>query len=105
MNPQQMYEACTDALGAFVRSAGFTDVVIGLSGGMDSTLVAVMAADALEDDHVHGVMLPGPYSSESSIDDAEALALLVGHSLTVDDALTLRGLAELYHINQKPRRV
>ena len=38
-------------------------------------------------------------------DDAEALALLVGHSLTVDDALTLRGLAELYHINQKPRRV
>ena len=54
MNPQQMYEACTDALGAFVRSAGFTDVVIGLSGGMDSTLVAVMAADALEADHVHG---------------------------------------------------
>mgnify|MGYP002232902738 CR=1 FL=1 len=38
-------------------------------------------------------------------DDAEALAALVGHSLTVDDALTLRGLAELYHINQKPRRV
>lgn len=75
MNPQQMYEACTDALGAFVRSAGFTDVVIGLSGGMDSTLVAVMAADALGADHVHGVMLPGPYSSESSIDDAEALAL------------------------------
>ena len=45
MNPQQMYVACTDALGAFVRGAGFTDVVIGLSGGMDSTLVAVMAAD------------------------------------------------------------
>lgn len=38
-------------------------------------------------------------------DDAEALASLVGHSLTVDDALTLRGLAELYRINQKPRRV
>ena len=37
-------------------------------------------------------------------DDAEALAALVGHSLTVDDALTLRGLAELYRINQKPRR-
>ncbi|MFQ9750353.1 MAG: hypothetical protein ACLRX0_00750 [Collinsella aerofaciens] len=38
-------------------------------------------------------------------DDAEALASLVGHSLTVDDALTLRGLAELYRINQKPHRV
>ena len=37
-------------------------------------------------------------------DDAEALAALVGHRLTVDDALTLRGLAELYRINQKPRR-
>ena len=81
MNPQQMYEACTDALGAFVRSAGFTDVVIGLSGGMDSTLVAVMAHDALGADHVHGVMLPGPYSSESSIDDAEALA---AKGITVD---------------------
>ena len=80
MNPHQMYEACTDALGAFVRGAGFTDVVIGLSGGMDSTLVAVMAADALGADHVHGVMLPGPYSSESSIDDAEALALALGIS-------------------------
>ena len=79
MNPQQMYEACTDALGAFVRGAGFTDVVIGLSGGMDSTLVAVMAADALGADHVHGVMLPGPYSSESSIDDAEALACSPRH--------------------------
>lgn len=80
MNPQQMYEACTDALGAFVRSAGFTDVVIGLSGGVDSTLVAVMAHDALGADHVHGVMLPGPYSSESSIDDAEALAANLGIS-------------------------
>ena len=83
MNPQQMYEACTDALGAFVRSAGFTDVVIGLSGGMDSTLVAVMAHDALGADHVHGVMLPGPYSSESSIDDAEALAANLGDRKSV----------------------
>ena len=58
----------------------FFPEVIGLSGGMDSTLVAVMAADALGADHVHGVMLPGPYSSESSIDDAEALALALGIS-------------------------
>ena len=42
-----MYDACTAALGDFVRGAGFTDVVIGLSGGMDSSLVAVMAVDAL----------------------------------------------------------
>lgn len=78
MEPLAMYDACTDALGAFVRDAGFADVVIGLSGGMDSSLVAVMAADAFGADHVHGVMLPGPYSSESSIVDAEALAANVG---------------------------
>ena len=69
-----MYDACTAALGDFVRGAGFTDVVIGLSGGMDSSLVAVMAVDALGADSVHGVMLPGPYSSESSLTDARALA-------------------------------
>ena len=78
MEPLEMFDACTAALGAFVRDAGFSDVVIGLSGGMDSSLVAVMAADALGAEHVHGVMLPGPYSSESSIDDAEALAANLG---------------------------
>ena len=73
-----MYDACTAALGDFVRGAGFTDVVIGLSGGMDSSLVAVMAVDALGADSVHGVMLPGPYSSESSLTDARALAANLG---------------------------
>ncbi len=70
MNLQQMYAACTKALGAFVRDAGFTDVVIGLSGGM--------AADALGADRVHGVLLPGPFASPSSIEDAEALAANLG---------------------------
>lgn len=74
MEAMEMYDVCTEALGEFVRGIGFSDVVIGLSGGMDSSLVAVMAADALGAERVHGVMLPGPYSSESSIDDAEALA-------------------------------
>lgn len=78
MESLKMYDVCADALGAFVRGAGFADVVIGLSGGMDSSLVAAMAVDALGADHVHGVMLPGPYSSESSINDAEALAANLG---------------------------
>ncbi|KAB1646617.1 NAD(+) synthase [Adlercreutzia muris] len=78
MEPLEMYDACTAALGDFVRGAGFTDVVIGLSGGMDSSLVAVMAVDALGTDSVHGVMLPGPYSSESSLTDARALAANLG---------------------------
>ncbi len=74
MQPRQMYRVCTDALRDFVTDAGFTDVVIGLSGGIDSSVVAVMAVDALGAEHVHGVLLPGPYSTEHSVDDAEQLA-------------------------------
>ncbi len=68
------YARCVEATAAFVRGAGFTDVVIGLSGGIDSSLVAVMATDALGAGHVHGMLLPGPYSSESSLVDARELA-------------------------------
>lgn len=78
MEPMTMYDACVEALEAFVRGAGFTDVVIGLSGGMDSSLVAAMAVDALGAASVHGVMMPGPYSSESSLVDAEELAANLG---------------------------
>lgn len=78
MTPEEMYAVCTNALRDYVVNAGFADVVIGLSGGMDSSLVAVMAADALGSAHVHGVLLPGPYSTEHSVDDAEALARNLG---------------------------
>lgn len=74
MQPCDMYRICTDELRDFVTGAGFADVVIGLSGGIDSSVVAVMAVDALGAGHVHGVLLPGPYSSEHSIVDAEELA-------------------------------
>ena len=60
MTPDEMYAACTSALRDYTVNAGFADVVIGLSGGMDSSLVAVMAADVLGAEHVHGVLLPGP---------------------------------------------
>lgn len=73
MQPCDMYRICTDELRDFVTGAGFADVVIGLSGGIDSSVVAVMAVDALGAGHVHGVLLPGPYSSEHSIFDAEEL--------------------------------
>lgn len=70
MTAQGQYEACTAALRRFAQDAGFTDVVLGLSGGMDSALVACMCVDAFGAEHVHGVMLPGPYSSQASLDDA-----------------------------------
>jgi NAD+ synthetase len=53
-------------------------VVIGLSGGIDSAVTAVIAADALGADHVTGVAMPSPYSSRGSIEDAQALARNVG---------------------------
>lgn len=74
MRTGEQYKACVSALKEFMDGAGFSDVVIGLSGGMDSSIVAVMCVDALGADHVHGVLLPGPYSTEHSVDDALELA-------------------------------
>lgn len=78
MQTSEQYQACVDALRAYVEGAGFSDVVIGLSGGIDSSLVATMAVDALGAERVHGVMLPGPYSTDHSLDDANDLAANLG---------------------------
>jgi NAD+ synthase/NAD+ synthase (glutamine-hydrolysing) len=58
----------------YVRKCGFRQVIIGLSGGIDSALTAVIAADAVGSENVIGVGMPGPYSSEGSINDARELA-------------------------------
>ena len=62
----------------YIVKNGFTDVVIGLSGGLDSSVVATVAADALGAERVHGVLMPSMYSSQGSIDDALELAKLLG---------------------------
>ena len=62
----------------YVRKCGFRKVVLGLSGGIDSALTAAIAVDALGKDNVIGVGMPGPYSSQGSIDDASALARNLG---------------------------
>ena len=74
MEPEAMYNRCVEGLQAFMATAGFSDVVIGLSGGIDSSVVATMAVDALGSSSVHGVLLPGPYSSAHSVEDAQLLA-------------------------------
>jgi NAD+ synthase (glutamine-hydrolysing) len=74
----ELYEALVLGTGDYVRKNGFTDVVIGLSGGIDSTLVACIAVDALGADHVHGVSMPSRYSSEGSKTDAAGLAQALG---------------------------
>jgi NAD+ synthase (glutamine-hydrolysing) len=74
----EMYEALVLGTRDYVHKNGFTDVVIGLSGGIDSSLVAAIAVDALGAEHVHGVSMPSRYSSEGSKDDARELADALG---------------------------
>jgi NAD+ synthase (glutamine-hydrolysing) len=74
----ELYGALVLGTGDYVRKNGFTDVVIGLSGGIDSTLVACVAVDALGADHVHGVSMPSRYSSDHSRSDAADLAARLG---------------------------
>ncbi len=68
------YLACVTGLRDYIDKNGFPGVVLGLSGGIDSALCAVMAVDALGADRVHCVMLPFAYTSQESLADAEAIA-------------------------------
>jgi NAD+ synthase/NAD+ synthase (glutamine-hydrolysing) len=69
-----VYQALLVGTRDYVRKCGFRKVIVGLSGGIDSSLVATIAADALGAENVLGVSMPGPYSSPGSIREAEGLA-------------------------------
>jgi NAD+ synthase (glutamine-hydrolysing) len=75
------YEALVLATHDYVVKNGFTDVVFGLSGGIDSSLVAAICADALGPDHVHAVSMPSRYSSDHSRTDADDLCEAFGIEL------------------------
>jgi NAD+ synthase (glutamine-hydrolysing) len=77
----EVYDALVVATRDYVVKNGFTDVVFGLSGGIDSSLVAAIAVDAIGADHVHAVSMPSRYSSEGSKTDADALADALGIDL------------------------
>ena len=99
-----VWSALVTGLRDYVHKNGFTSVALGLSGGIDSAVVAAVAVDALGSDAVHGVSMPSKYSSDHSRTDADELARSTGiHfrtepiAATVDafvDQLTLEGLAE-----------
>lgn len=86
------YAACTLGLRDYVHKSGFKSVLLGLSGGVDSALVAAMAVDALGADNVRAVMLPSPYTSQASLDDASALAKNLGIKLST---IPIAALVEL----------
>ncbi|HZP03114.1 MAG TPA: NAD+ synthase [Terriglobia bacterium] len=73
-----VYQALQIGTRDYVTKCGFQRVIVGLSGGIDSSLVATLAADALRPENVLGVSMPGPYSSPGSIRDAETLARNLG---------------------------
>jgi NAD+ synthase (glutamine-hydrolysing) len=75
---REVYEALVLGTRDYVTKNGFTDVVLGLSGGIDSSLVAVIAADAIGADHVHGVLMPSRFSSDHSLEDAQKMCAELG---------------------------
>ena len=101
---EEIWQALVIGLRDYVEKNGFRSVVVGLSGGIDSALVAAIAIDALGAKRVNGVAMPSKYSSDHSISDAQALADATGiHFRTVAIApmvdaymnnLVLKGLAE-----------
>ena len=75
---QEMLDALILGLRDYVRKCGFTDCVLGLSGGIDSALACYVAAQAVGSERVHGIAMPSRYSSAHSVDDARQLAEALG---------------------------
>jgi NAD+ synthetase len=81
---REIWEALVLGTGDYLRKCGFSKAVLGLSGGIDSALTAIIAAEALGVENVESVLLPSPYSSQSSVDDALELTAKNGlHSQTI----------------------
>jgi NAD+ synthase (glutamine-hydrolysing) len=80
---EAVYEALVLGTRDYIRKCGFERVLIGLSGGIDSSLTAVIAVDAVGRENVRGVAMPGPYSSDHSIRDAREMAERLGISFDI----------------------
>ena len=101
---EEIWNAIVVGLRDYVAKNGFTSVLVGLSGGIDSALVAALAVDALGPDRVHGVGMPSKYSSDHSLADARQMAANTGLGFRVVEIqkmvdafikeLSLTGLAE-----------
>ena len=89
----EVWHALVLGLGDYVRKNGFTEAVLGLSGGIDSAITAVLAADALGPDNVRGLAMPSPYSSPESVDDAVDCARRLGMRI---DTIEITGVLDAY---------
>jgi NAD+ synthase (glutamine-hydrolysing) len=86
---EEVYLALTLGVRDYVRKNGFTRVVIGLSGGIDSALTAVLAVDALGAENVSGLFMPSPYTSQDSHEDVAELGATLGISVRTIPITTL----------------
>jgi len=86
---EEVYQALLLGTRDYVAKCGFERVLVGLSGGIDSSLVAALAVDALGAENVMGVSMPGPYSSSGSVREAEALARNLGIDFRVIPILSI----------------
>ncbi len=75
---EAVYQALVLGTRDYIRKCGFSKVLIGLSGGIDSSLTAAIAVEAVGKENVTGVAMPGPYSSDHSLTDAREMALKLG---------------------------
>ena len=80
MDLENRWNFLKESLYDFIKERGFTDVVLGLSGGIDSAVVSVLASDALGRDRVHCLMMPSKYTTPLSIE----LASLLANNLDLD---------------------
>ena len=99
LEAEEVYRALTLGLRDYVRKNGFTSVALGLSGGIDSALVAALACDAIGAEHVLGVSMPSQYSSQHSRDDAADSAARTGLRFrTVEIAPLVAAFHESYQM-------
>ncbi len=90
---EEIWQALVLGVRDYARKCGFTKIVLGLSGGIDSSLVAAIAAEALGAENVLGVLMPSPYSSDHSVKDALALGENLGIKTNL---LPIGGLMKSY---------
>lgn len=103
MNVEAYYNHLVEETRKFLKEAGFTKVLLGVSGGLDSAMVATIAADAIGGENVYGIAMPSEFSSNGSLTDAEELMQNLGGNYRVQpiepmfavfkDTLNLEGVA------------
>ncbi|MDD2491580.1 MAG: NAD(+) synthase [Bacteroidales bacterium] len=108
LNPQPLHDRIVYSIKRFFNEAGRERAVLGLSGGIDSALVASLAVEALGRENVHGILMPSPFSTVHSVTDSVELAENLGISYSI---LPIEGIFEKFQaelkdiFNDEPKRL